>query len=144
MLTVKIDTNYDHAFDNVDDAIKYITETNFEHEITMYDINTNKAYHKALEIYKTIKEYNKGKPLDEQILPTNPYAFRGIVGCLGVQAYSIGLGTYKRNHKCIALFSGHNDSVLDTSAEPADVTPGLKALTSLAMFYKIMNGSDEL
>ena len=53
------------------------------------------------------------------------------MGCLGVKAYSITLGTYKRNHECIALFSGYNGSVLDTSTEDAKIMPGLKAMASL-------------
>ena len=122
----------DSVFKNVDDAIKYMESINYQREVSLYDINTNTAYKKAMEIYKVIKEYNKGKPLDDQILPGNPYGFRGIVGCLGVQVYTITLGTYKRNHECIALFTGYNQSVLDTSIEEACVRPSLKALSSLA------------
>ena len=123
----------DSVFKNVDDAIKYMESTNYEREVSVYDINTDVAYRKAMEIYKVIKEYNMGKPLDVQILPGNPYGFRGIVGCLGVQVYTITLGTYKRNHICIPLFTGYNQSVLDTSKEEACVRPSLKALISLSM-----------
>ena len=127
----------DSVFKNVDDAIKYMESINYQREVSVYDINTNTAYKKAMEIYKVIKEYNKGKPLDDQILPGNPYGFRGIVGCLGVQVYTITLGTYKRNHECIALFTGYNQSVLDTSIEEACVRPSLKALSSLAMMVSM-------
>ena len=48
------------------------------------------------------------------------------------------LGTYERNHNCIALFSGHNSDVLDTSTESADLTPSLKTLSSLAMLGKFI------
>ena len=131
MMTIKIYPE-DNVFKNIDDAIKYMESTNYERDVSVYDINTIRAYHKVQEIYTFIKEYNKGKLLDDQILPTNPHAFRGIVGCLGVQVYSIGLGTYKRNHECIALFSGWYDDVLDTSIENACIRPSLKALSSLA------------
>lgn len=133
MVTMKISEKEDHTFKNVDDAIKYMYETKFERDISVYDINSDKALKKIQKIYEAIKEYNKGKPLNEQILPTNPYGFRGILGCLGVMVYDIALGTYERNHKCIALFTGFNESVLDTSIEPADVRPSLKALSSLVM-----------
>ena len=123
----------DGVFKNVEEAIKYMDSTNFEDEVTVYDIDTNKAYKKISELYEVIKEYNKGKLLDEQILPTNPYGNRSIIGCLGVQAYSIGLGTYKRNHNCIALFTGWNTSVLDRSNEKPHVIPSMKALSSMAM-----------
>lgn len=133
MLTMKIYEGKNGTFRNPDDAIKYAIETNFENEVSVYDVNSDKAYEKTRKIYKAIKEYNKGKALDEQILPGNPFGFRGILGCLGVQVYTVGLGTYKRNHECIALFTGFNQSVLDTSVEAANVRPGLKALYSMAM-----------
>lgn len=127
----------DGVFKNVDDAIKYMESINYQREVSVYDINTDKAHKKVMEIYKVIKEYNKGKPLDDQILPGNPYGFRGIVGCLGVQVYTITLGTYKKNHECIALFTGYNERVLDTSKEEACVRPSLKALISLSMMVNM-------
>lgn len=76
-------------------------------------------------IYAAIKEYNKGKGLNEQILPSYPLAYRGIIGCLGVQCYSISLGTYERNRECMTLFTaGWNDNVLDTSVEKSNVGLG--------------------
>lgn len=133
MFTAKIVEREDGAFENPNDAIKYIIDKDFTGEVSVYDINENIAYAKTSKIYKVIKEYNMGKPLDDQILPTNPFGFRGIVGCLGVKAYTIGLGRYKDNHDKIALFSGYNSSVLDQSKENANIIPGIKALTSLAI-----------
>lgn len=138
MFTVKIYEGENGTFKNPDDAIKYAIETNFENEVSVYDINSDKAYEKTRKIYEAVKEYNKGKPLDDQILPGNPFGCRGILGCLGVQVYTVGLGTYKSNHECIALFTGYNDSVLDTSIENANVRPGLKAMSSLAMLGAMM------
>lgn len=137
MLTMKIFESEDGIFENVDDAINYIKETNFRNEISVYDTNDDKAYKKTKEIYKAIKEYNKGKPLNSQILPGNPFHFRGILGCLGVNVYTITLGTYEKNHNCIAFFTGYNDTVLDTSVELPNIIPGLKALSSLALIGKI-------
>lgn len=134
MLTMKIYEGENGTFENVDDAINYIKETNFRNEVSVYDTNVDKAYKKTREIYKVIKEYNKGKPLNSQILPGNPFHFRGILGCLGVNVYTITLGTYEKRHECIALFSGYNSSVLDTSVETPNIRPGLKALKSLALF----------
>ena len=131
MFTLKI--SEDDHFKNIDEAIQYMKNTNFERDVSVYDIDSKKAFMKTKEIYNFITEYNKGKPLDDQILPTNPFGFRGIIGCLGVTCYSISTGTYKENHKCIAPFTGYNDSVLDTSVEKADISPSFKALTSLAM-----------
>lgn len=133
MITMKIYEGKEGTFKNPEDAIKYATETNFEKEVSVYDINSYKAYEKTKKIYEAIKEYNKGKKLDDQILPGNPFGFRGILGCLGVQVYTVTLGTYKENHECIALFRGFNDCVLDTSAEKSNIRPGLKAMSSLAL-----------
>ena len=138
MITVKIYENEEGIFNNAEDAIKYMYDTNFEKEISVYDINTNKAFKKTKEIYNAIKEYNKGKPLDDQILPSNPFGYRGILGCLGVQCYSITLGTYKRNHELVALFTGFDESVLNTSKETAHIRPGLNALSSLALMSNMI------
>lgn len=139
MLTLKI-YDEDPTFKNVDDAIKYMHKTNFENEITMYDINDSKAYMKTKEIYTAIREYNKGKELSKQILPSYPFGFRGIIGCLGVQCYSISLGTYEENRECISLFTGGwNNSVLDTSTEESNILPGLKALSSLALMAQMLH-----
>lgn len=139
MFTMKIFDGEEGMFDKVEDAIKYMKESNFEKEVSIYAANSNKAYKKALEIFKVIKEYNKGKPLEDQILPSNPFGFRGILGCLGVQVYSITLGKYKNNCECIALFTGYNDRVLDTSVEKAHIVPGVKAMSSLALIGSMMH-----
>lgn len=138
MFTMKIYDNEEGMFDTVDDAIKYMEESNFEKEVSVYAIDSNKAYKTVLELFKTIKEYNKGKPLDDKILPSNPFGFRGILGCLGVQVYSITLGKYNDNRECIALFTGYNDRVLDTSVEKARIVPGVKAMSSLALMGSMM------
>lgn len=139
MFTMKIYEEEEGIFEQLDDAIKYMKESNFEKEVSVYAIDSNKAYKKALEILKVIKEYNKGKPLDDQILPSNPFGYRGILGCLGVQVYSITLGKYKDNRECIALFTGYNDRVLDTSVEKAHIVPGVKAMSSLALMGSMMH-----
>ena len=134
MLTMKIYKEDGNIFKDAKEAIKYMKETNFENEVSVYDINDKKAYEKTHEIYEAIKEYNKKKPLEEQILPSYPFGFRGILGCLGVQVYSIMLGTYKNNHNHISPFTGgFKASVLDTSLETPNIRPGMKALTMLAM-----------
>ena len=105
----------DAAFLNVEDAIRYMKKTDFEKDVTVYDIDTQKACKKVCQLYKVIKEYNKGKALQFQCLPGNPFSHRGIVGCLGVQCYSISLGKYEHNKDLIALFTGWNKDVLDMS-----------------------------
>lgn len=144
MLVAKI-YEEDHVFKNAGDAIKYMHETNFKYEVAVYDINADKAYEKTKEIYAAIKEYNKGKELNEQILPSYPFAYRGIIGCLGVQCYSISIGTYGRNRECITLFTaGWNDNVLDTSTEKSNIRPGLKALASMSLMVGMLWWIDDL
>lgn len=63
MFTLKI-YEEDPAFLNVEDAVKYMKETDFEKDITVYDIDTQKACKKACQLYKVIQEYNKGKVLN--------------------------------------------------------------------------------
>ena len=46
MLTMKIFEGENGIFENVDDAINYIKETNFENEVSVYDTNDDKAYKK--------------------------------------------------------------------------------------------------
>lgn len=139
MIVMKIFEGKYGTFRNTDDAINYMNETNFKNEISLYDINPHKAYEKTNKIYNVIKEYNKGKPIDDQILPSNPYAFREILGCLGVQVYSITLGTYEENHECIALFSGYNESVLDKTMGTVKIAPSFKALYSLGLMASLFS-----
>lgn len=139
MITMKIKEGQDGIYKNPKDAIQFMINNNFKYEISVYDINTKDAYNKTTDIYAYIKEYNKGKPLDDQILPTNPFGYRGILGCLGVMCYSIGFGFYKDNHDHIALFTGYNDYVLDTTNESACVCPSLKAMSSLALMSTLYN-----
>lgn len=123
MLVSKITKEYP-AFNNADDAIKYIHDKNFNAEVIVYDINKDRAYEKVRKIYNFIKEYNKGKELNNQILHTNPFEYRGIIGCLGVQCYSISLGTYAQNKNDLALFyGGYYDIVLDISKEEPSIYP---------------------
>ena len=137
MIVAKL-KEYDNMFENVKDAIKFMHSTGFSREVGMYDIDDKIAYSKITQLYDVIKEYNQGKQLDVQVLPSNPFAFRGIKGCLGVQCYSISLGTYKENHECWSPFTrGYNESVLYTSNEEANVRPGMKALNSIYTLYKL-------
>ena len=139
-MTLKIKEAEDGTFHDVSDAINYMKETNYERDVCVYDINDEKAYEKTIDIYEHLKSYNKGKDLDNQILPTCPYAFRGILGCLGVSCYSIALGTYKRNHNLIAICTGYNDSVLD--AEKTDIRPSMRALASMSIVMSIMKSKE--
>lgn len=125
---------YDNMFEDVADAIEFMHRTRFTREVGVYDISDKTAYSKVSQLFDEIKKQNVGKQLDVQVLPSNPFAFRGIKGCLGVQCYSILLGTYKENHECWSPFTrGYNEFVLDTSEGSPNVRPGLKALHSMSL-----------
>lgn len=66
---------------------------------------------------------------------TNPYYYRGIDGCLGVQCCEINAGLYKDSHETVALFGGWNNSVLHGDY---NVRPGMKALASLGLMAQMM------
>ena len=140
MIINKIYENDENIFSNPEDAIEYMKENDFRYGVHVYAIKEKDAYEKTKPIYAFIKEYNKGKPLDEQILPGTQYAYQGILGCLGVHVYEISLGKYKDNHNCLCLFGEFKKSVLDTSKGEADVRPGTKALTTLAMMGMMCHG----
>lgn len=63
-MLVKLYEDEENVFKNVEDAIKYMYETDFSREIEIYDINTDKAYDKTRQIYDEIKKYNKGKAVN--------------------------------------------------------------------------------
>ena len=111
-MTLQIAEGHNHTYYHVEDAIEDIKLSNFQREITLYDSVDKKLYEKVKEIYHFIKEYNQDKPLKNQLLPTNPFYFRGILGCLGVQCCSIDVGNYEENINKIALFTGWNTTVL--------------------------------
>lgn len=137
MIVAKL-KEYDNIFENVTDAIEFMHRTRFTREVGVYDIDDKIACSKIRQLYDVIKEYNQGKQLDIQVLPSNPFPFRGIKGCLGVQCYSILLGTYKENHECWSPFTGgYNESVLYINNEEANVRPGMKALNSVYTLYKL-------
>ena len=50
MLAMKIYEGEDGIFENVNDAINYIKETNFKNEVSVYDTDSDKAYKKTREI----------------------------------------------------------------------------------------------
>lgn len=137
---MKIYPEYEHIFNSASDAIRFMQDTEFQQNVSIYHIDDHKAREIVDELYAVVKAYNKGKPLKDQILPTTPYGYRGILGCLGVQCYSIGLGTYERNHESVVIFGYYITDVLDTSMETPIVRPGLKALASLGLMAEMMRG----
>ena len=132
LFTTKIVEGLDGAYQDYLAAFEYCKTKDFYCEVILYNIKESVLRDELDKFFSEIKNFNKGRELDEQILPTNPFFTYGLNGCLGVHTASIDLGFYKNNKDCIALFTGWNSRVLHTDTEP-QIIPGLKALSSLAM-----------
>lgn len=52
MFTMKIFGEEEGMFDKLDDAIKYMKESNFEKEVSIYAVDSNKAYKKHWKFLK--------------------------------------------------------------------------------------------
>lgn len=57
IFTMKIYEGEEGVFEKLDDEIKYMEESNFDKEVSVYAFDSNKAYKKAKQIYEAIKEY---------------------------------------------------------------------------------------
>lgn len=85
------------------------------------------------KFYGAIKHHNsKIDDINQQILPTNPYYWNDIDGCLAVECAEISGGTFADNAGNIAMFSGWNYGVLTDISARKPVSE--KAQQSLAMF----------
>ena len=104
---------YNGVFKNIEDAIEYVKKNNHICEVSVYDVSDVKTRRKAKVLKEYIKEYNKLKPLSEQIICTNPYEWRGINGCLGVVVCSIIFEKFSSKGLPFVVFSTWDGSVID-------------------------------
>lgn len=103
--------NLSYSFKTAEDAFEYMINGN--RTVELYSQNPKALVSEIKKFYQKIKTYN-GTVEDEelQVLPTYPYRYRGIVGCLGVECAEITCGTFKENADKIALFTDWNYTVL--------------------------------
>lgn len=113
MINAKIYPKYDNFFRNVDDAVSFLKENDYCCNITLGAVKYRDLYRMTGVINRHVIDYNIGKLLNEQILPTNPYIFNGILGCLSLYCAEIDFDTYEKNRGIFAPFSGWNIGVLD-------------------------------
>ena len=126
----------DESFKTADEAIDFVLKHD---RVVMYDMHEERLIKEINKLYSMIKNYNeKIDGLDDQYMATNPYFYRGIDGCLGVQCCEIDIGLYKDHHDHIAL-GGWNNSVLHGDY---DVRPGMKAITTLMTMACIARKGD--
>lgn len=107
---------------NADEAFSKVISRDGRETVILYKSfqNEKELHIEIKKLYQKIKEYNKNVDfVDEQLLPTNPYFWDDIDGCLGVKCAEIDIDTVENCNGKIALFAGWNKSVLfkDKAAE---------------------------
>ena len=138
MPLIKIYDEEEIYFKDSESAISYIKSTNVFRDICIYGTNDKYLYEEINKVNQYVKEYNKGKPLDDQIISSNPYYCIAIKGALGVGCLNIILDFYK-DAKGNITPTGWNGDVLDTSIEKPNMTPSLKAMATIHMMHKFMS-----
>ena len=82
-------------------------------------------------VYAKIKEENAEiSDVNQQTLPTEPYYWTDIDGCLSVRCCEIDVGTYAENKGHIAIFRGWNYDVLH--ADSIKTAPDARAFVTMA------------
>lgn len=114
-----------------EEAIKLMFEQN-QRSVVLYNSNGKTLSAEIRKFYDAIKRHNAGiEDINLQILPTNPYYWNDIDGCLAVECAEITGGRFEDNADKLAMFSGWNYSVLSDQSARKALSP--KALNSLAM-----------
>lgn len=118
----------DNFFEDAKSAMHYISEeirkyiskqeyASMHICVNLYGLNDDKLDEEVDNLYHLIKIWNIWSlKLTNQLLPTYPYSFRHIIGCLGVQAYEISIETYEERKGKVS-FTGYNKSVLNLKEE---------------------------
>lgn len=114
-----------------EEAYKIITNSKY-HTVILYNSVEHKLDIELNKLFNMIKSDNtKVSDINQQWLPTNPYYWDDIDGCLGVKCAEVSMNTYEKNGGGIAMFTGWNYSVLNKI--DAKKRLDSKTLTTLAM-----------
>lgn len=118
----------DNFFEDAKSAMHYISEEICKYIskkeyasmhicVNLYGLNDDKLDEEIDNLYHLLKIWNIwGLKLINQLLPTNPFPFRHIIGCLGVQAYEISIETYGARKGKVSI-TGYNKNVLNLKEE---------------------------
>lgn len=122
------------------DAIRILYETDHQ-SVVLYSSQISKLQKMCDEIYAEITKRNKEIPnVEDQMLPTYPYIWDDIDGCLAVKCAEINMDTFTRNAECLHIFTKPNYNVL---TKPSARKPlCMKALTTLSLLGSFMKGSE--
>lgn len=119
---------------NADEAFNKVVSRDGRETVILYrSFQNEKELRSEIEkLYQKIKEYNRNVgSVEKQLLPTNPYFWDDIDGCLGVRCAEIDIDTVENCDGKIALFTGWNKFVLFKDTE---LRVSSKAMVSLALF----------
>ena len=127
----------DRIAKTAEDAVRMVLEEN-QQTVFFAEYSSKTLAKKINDFFAAIKKHNEAiDDINQQLLPTNPYHWDAIDGCLPVKCAEISVNTYANNAGNLALFSGWNYSVL---SEPSAREPiSMKALSSLAMLGYLTN-----
>lgn len=118
---------------NADEAFNKVASGDGRKTVILYRSfqNEKELHNEIKKLYQKIKEYNINvDSVEEQLIPTNPYFWNDIDGCLGVRCAEIDIDTVENCDGKIALFAGWNKSVLFKDTE---LCVSSKAMASLAL-----------
>ena len=126
------------AFKDSGTAVSYLFHSGElkKTSIILYSSNSKELSREIEKFYSAIQRYNSevDNP-NEQILPTNPYFWDDIDGCLYVRCAEIGVDTVSNNAGTIALFTGYNTRVIAKEFDRVPVNN--KAMASLALLGRL-------
>ena len=125
---------------NADEAFSRVASGDGRETVILYrSFQNEKELHGEIKkLYEKIKEYNRNvDSVEKQLLPTHPYFWDDIDGCLGVRCAEIDIDTVKNCNGKLALFTGWNKSVLFKDTE---LHVSSKAIASLALLGSLAHG----
>lgn len=130
-----------HAFQNADEAINYLYDENTKYRtVILYASKSNdkKLKQEIKKVYDEIKRRNAEiSDVNQQMLPTSPYYWDDIDGCLAVTCVEISMDTFEKSAGCLFLFTSPRYDCLTKSDERKPLSS--KAMTSLAILGSMIS-----
>ncbi|MCM1215388.1 MAG: hypothetical protein NC548_12820 [Lachnospiraceae bacterium] len=127
-----------YAFDNAEGAVNYLYGSEYR-TVILYNYRRDRLAEICQQVYKEIKKRNTEIPdVNKQMLPTEPYYFDDIDGCLGVKCAEIGMDEFEKCAGNLYIFSQPN---YDCLTDPSVRKPlSSKALSSIALMGHLISG----
>lgn len=127
--------------ENAQEAIKLLYETD-HHSAILYAPKMETLENMCVEVYEEIKARNQKIPdVEQQMLPTGPYIWDDIDGCLAVKCAEITMGVFSEVAGNLYLFSKPMYSCL---TDPEARKPlSSKAIASMALLGEMATGGAE-